>query len=60
MGLSIGKHGLIKIRRYLKRDMSVTQIGLGYRDMASVFTIGDEEEGMFRDFGRGRGGGTQC
>ena len=60
MGLSVGKLGLIKIRRYLKRDMSVTQIGLGYREMASVFTIGDEEEGMFGDLGRGRGGGTQC
>ena len=44
VGLSVGKHGLIKIRRYLSRCMSVTQ---RYPNMASMFTVGDKEEGMF-------------
>ena len=40
---------------YEERHVSNTdRVGKRYRNMASVFTIGDEEEGMFGVWGRGR------
>ena len=46
---------------YEERHVSNTdRVGKRYRNMASVFTIGDEEEGMFGAWGRCKGGGVQC